>query len=43
MHAFTDPEATAKGEKFSLPLKYDAAADQDSWQKMQVFLKTIFK
>ena len=30
MHAFTNPEATALGEKFKLPLKYDANADQQS-------------
>ncbi len=30
VHAFTNPEATALGEKFKLPLKYDAKADQDS-------------
>ncbi len=43
LHAFTDSDATAKGEKFSLPLKYDAAADQASWDKMKVFLQTIFR
>ncbi|MBS0525429.1 MAG: dienelactone hydrolase family protein [Proteobacteria bacterium] len=30
VHAFTNPEATALGEKFNLPLKYDAKADQES-------------
>lgn len=30
VHAFTNPEATALGEKFKLPLKYDASADQAS-------------
>jgi len=30
VHAFTNPEATALGEKFKLPLKYDANADQGS-------------
>ncbi len=30
VHAFTNPEATALGEKFKLPLKYDAKADQES-------------
>lgn len=42
LHGFTNPDATAKGEQFSLPLKYDAAADQASWIKMQSFLKSIF-
>lgn len=30
VHAFTNPEATAMGEKFNLPLKYDAKVDQES-------------
>src|SRR6476660_6643475 len=30
VHAFTNPEATELGEKFKLPLKYDAKADQES-------------
>jgi dienelactone hydrolase len=30
VHAFTNPEATALGQKFNLPLKYDANADQQS-------------
>lgn len=43
VHSFTNPAATALGEEFNLPIKYDAAADADSWQRMQVFLKEIFK
>ena len=30
VHAFTNPEATALGEKFKLPLKYDAKVDAES-------------
>ena len=30
VHAFTNPEATALGEKFKLPLKYDAKVDQEA-------------
>jgi dienelactone hydrolase len=30
VHAFTNPEATALGEKFKLPLKYDENADKQS-------------
>ncbi len=38
LHSFTSPGATAKGEKLNLPLKYDAAADADSWaQTMSLF------
>jgi dienelactone hydrolase len=30
VHAFTNPEATALGEKFKLPLKYDAKVDAEA-------------
>ena len=30
VHAFTNPEATEAGQKFNLPLKYDAKADAES-------------
>lgn len=42
-HSFTNPGATAIGEKFSLPLVYDEAADKDSWQRMQQLLEQVFK
>ena len=41
-HAFTNPDATATGEKFKMPIKYDAAADKDSWNEMKNFFKQIF-
>ncbi|HMQ11499.1 MAG TPA: dienelactone hydrolase family protein [Oligoflexia bacterium] len=41
-HAFTNPEATKLGEKFSLPLAYDEEADQRSWQESLAFLKDVF-
>lgn len=37
-HAFTVPEATARGEAFGLPLAYDAQADADSWRRTLEFL-----
>lgn len=43
VHAFTNPNATAMGEKFKIPIKYDAAADSASWQDMKNFFNTIFK
>lgn len=43
MHSFTNPDADKFGEKFSMPLKYDAQADEDSWAKLQVFFKRIFE
>ncbi len=42
-HAFTNPAATALGEKFDMPLEYNAEADAESWQRMQEFLAEIFK
>jgi dienelactone hydrolase len=30
VHAFTNPEATALGKKFNLPVRYDAKADKES-------------
>jgi len=41
-HSFTNPQADSVAEKFGMPLAYDAAADKDSWERMQVFLKDIF-
>lgn len=42
VHAFTNIGATAKGEEYGLPLRYDAGADVDSWKKMQAFFTQIF-
>jgi dienelactone hydrolase len=42
-HAFTNPDATANGEKFKLPIRYDAAADTASWNDMKSFFADIFK
>lgn len=42
-HAFTNPNATAMGEKFSMPIKYNAAADSASWADMKDFFRKIFK
>lgn len=41
-HAFSNPDATAKGEKFNMPIKYNAAADSASWNDMREFLKKLF-
>ena len=37
VHAFTNPEATAKGKEFNLPLRYDAEADRQSKAEMAAF------
>jgi dienelactone hydrolase len=42
-HAFTVPEADALGVQFNMPLKYDPAADADSWQRLLAFFNQIFR
>ena len=42
-HAFSNPDATATGEKFKIPIAYNAAADTASWNDMKTFFGTIFK
>ena len=38
LHAFTNPDATAIGKKFNLPIAYNKEADEKSWQEMKTFL-----
>lgn len=42
-HAFTNPDATAKGKQFNLPLAYDAKADKASKSEMRSFLSGVLK
>lgn len=41
-HGYTNPEATAKGQKYGLPLAYDKATDERSWNDMQAFWAKVF-
>lgn len=41
-HSFTSKEADANGEKFSLPLAYDADADAKSWESLQKLFLEAF-
>ncbi len=41
-HSFTNPEADHFAKQFNMPLAYDKKADQDSWQRMSVFLQRVF-
>jgi dienelactone hydrolase len=41
-HAFTNPDADAFGQRFGLPLAYDAAADAKSWAELETFLRSTF-
>lgn len=42
VHGFTSREATANGEKFGLPLKYNALADESSWAHLRLLLESVF-
>ena len=42
LHGFTNPEATANGEKYGLPLRYDEAVDARSWDDMKALFAEIF-
>lgn len=42
LHGFTNPAATARGEKFGFPLKYSETADKDSWDQTMNLFKKIF-
>jgi dienelactone hydrolase len=43
LHAFSNPDATAAGKKFNIPIAYDKKADKGSWSEMQKFFKSVFK
>ena len=42
-HSFTNPNATAMGKKFNMPIAYNAAADSASWKDLKDFFERIFK
>jgi len=42
-HAFTNPDATELGQKFKMPIAYNAKADTASWNAMKDFFATLFK
>jgi dienelactone hydrolase len=42
VHAFTNPGADAVAKVTGLPIAYNAAADQRSWQHMRSFFNEIF-
>ena len=42
VHAFTNPNATAMGEKFGMNIKYDEEADKAFWEELKQFLNKIF-
>ncbi|MDH3712695.1 MAG: dienelactone hydrolase family protein [Gammaproteobacteria bacterium] len=42
LHGFTNKAADENGKKYGLPLAYNEAADQGSWQAMQGLFEEIF-
>jgi dienelactone hydrolase len=42
-HAFTNPDATEIGQKFKMPIAYNATADTASWNAMKDFFAGLFK
>jgi len=42
-HAFSNPDATATGKKFNMPIEYNAEADKNSWNDMKLFFTSLFK
>jgi predicted methyltransferase/dienelactone hydrolase len=42
LHAFTNPAATEIGKLHNMPVAYDAAADADSWNRLQTLIATTF-
>jgi dienelactone hydrolase len=42
-HAFTNPDATKTGKQFNMPIEYNAADDEASWNDMKMFFDSLFK
>ena len=42
-HGFTNPESDKYGKEFNMPLAYNAEADANSWQELDLFFREIFK
>jgi dienelactone hydrolase len=42
LHGFSNPMATASGEKYGLPLAYNKFADESSWAHLRLTLQHVF-
>jgi dienelactone hydrolase len=42
LHSFTNPDADKFAEQFGMPVKYDPAADEQSWNELKTFLQAVF-
>lgn len=43
LHGFSNPQASANGEKYGLPLRFDERADIASWNHMQLVLESALR
>lgn len=43
VHAFSNPNATERGQKFNLNIRYNEAADKNSWNDMKHFFEEVFE
>ena len=43
VHAFTNPEATELGQKFNIPIRYNAEVDRDAKAEALKFLGTTLQ
>jgi dienelactone hydrolase len=43
LHGFSNPQASANGEKYGLPLRYNELADHCSWDHMRLVLESAFR
>ena len=43
LHGFSNPEATANGKKYGLPLAHHEDADRKSWHEMRQLFDTVFR
>jgi dienelactone hydrolase len=42
VHGFSNPQATANGEKYGLPLAYNPLADESSWAHFRLTMEHVF-
>jgi len=42
LHGFSNPQATANGEKYGLPLAYNPLADESSWAHFRLTMEHVF-
>ncbi len=42
LHGFSNPIATTNGQKYGLPLAYNALADESSWAHLRLTMEHVF-